>query len=56
MPTIRPSADLRNNYNELFVGKTELHRLLDAGLKADQAGRSRPMDEVLSDFRKKSKL
>ncbi len=85
MPTIRPSADLRNNYNEisefchswsepvfitkngqgdlavmsietyeLLAGKVELHRLLDAGLKADRAGRSRPMDEVLGDLRKKS--
>jgi PHD/YefM family antitoxin component YafN of YafNO toxin-antitoxin module len=87
MPTIRPSADLRNNYNEisefchsftepvfitkngqgdlavmsietyeLLAGKAELHRLLDAGLKADQEGRSRPMDDVLGDFRKKPRL
>jgi hypothetical protein len=50
---MRPSVDLRNNHDELLTGKVELHRLLDAGLKADQAGRSRPMDEVLGDLRKK---
>ena len=55
MPTIKPSADLSNNKDELFAGNTELHRLLDEGIEADQVGRSRPMDEVLSDLRNKSK-
>lgn len=55
MSTIKPNADLRNNNDELFAVDTELQRLLDEGIKADQAGRSRPMDEVLSDLRNKSK-
>ena len=84
MPTIRPSADLRNKYAEisdfchsyaepvfitkngqgdlavmsietyeLLAGKRELHRLLDEGLKADKAGKTRPLDSAFKDIWRK---
>ena len=87
MPTIRPSADLRNNYNEiselchrytepvfitkngrgdlvvmsietyeLLAGKLDLYRLLDEGLKADKAGKTRPMETVFTDAHAKLNL
>lgn len=83
MPTIRPSADLRNNYNEIsefchqysepvfitkngkgdlavlsietyekLCGKFELYNLLNDGLKAEKAGETRPVDDVIADLRK----
>ena len=38
---------------ELLAGKRELHRLLDEGLAADKAGRTRPIESVMADIRKK---
>lgn len=83
MPTIRPSADLRNKYNEIsafchehsepvfitkngkgdlavlsietyeeLCGKFELFRLLNEGLEAEKAGRTRPFKEAFADIRK----
>lgn len=83
MPTIRPSADLRNSYNEIsefchryaepvfitkngkgdlavlsietyekLCGKFELYNLLNEGLTAEQAGKTKPFDEVIADLRK----
>jgi len=86
MPTIRPSADLRNNYNEIsefchqytepvfitkngqgdlavmsietyemLIGRMELYRFIDEGIKSRDNGEGRPAKEVLSDIRKKMK-
>ena len=83
MPTIRPSADLRNNYNEIskfchtysepvfitkngrgdlailsietyekLCGKFEPYKLLDEGLQADKAGKTRPFSDDIADIRK----
>lgn len=84
MPTIRPSADLRNNYNEisefchkytepvfitrngqgdlavmsietyeLLAGKMELYKLIDEGIDANSAGKTRPKDTVFTSIRQK---
>lgn len=84
MPTIRPSADLRNNYNEisefchkytepvfitkngqgdlavmsietyeLLAGKMELYKLIDDGIDAIKAGKTRPKDAVFASIRGK---
>ena len=86
MPTIRPSADLRNHYNEIseychqyadpvfitkngqgdlavmsvetyemLVGKIELHRLLDEGIRSRDNQEVRSAKEVFADIRKKIK-
>jgi PHD/YefM family antitoxin component YafN of YafNO toxin-antitoxin module len=83
MPTIRPSADLRNSYNEIsqfcheysepvfitkngkgdlavlsieayekLCGKFELYSLLNEGLQAEKAGKTKPFDDVISDLKK----
>ncbi len=83
MPTIRPSADLRNHYNEIsafcqksdepvFItkngrgdlavlsisayevlsGRKELYRLLQEGLDAEEAGRTRLSDQVFDELRR----
>jgi hypothetical protein len=35
----------------LLAGKLELYRLLDEGLEADKAGKTRPMAAVFADAR-----
>ncbi len=81
MPTIRPSSDLRNKYNEIsefcntyhepvfitkngtgdlvvlsnaeyerLCGKQELHRLLDEGIAAMNAGKARPAEDVFAEL------
>jgi PHD/YefM family antitoxin component YafN of YafNO toxin-antitoxin module len=83
MPTIRPSADLRNNYNEisafchehsepvfitkngrgdlavlsidayeLLCGKYELYQMLEEGRIAIQAGKKRPLADVMDDIKR----
>ncbi|PWM39846.1 MAG: antitoxin PHD [Clostridiales bacterium] len=78
MPNIRPSADLRNNYNEIsefchkssepvfitkngrgdlavlsveayerLLGKSDLIRLLEEGLRAEKEGKVRSFSEVI---------
>ena len=42
---IRPSSDLRNNYNEIF-------RLLEEGFTAMKEGQGRPAAEVFSSLEK----
>jgi len=48
MPTIRPSADLRNNYNELYT-------LIDEGLSQVKEGRVKPMKGTIKSIREKIK-
>ena len=83
MPAIRPSSDLRNNYNEIsefcnrynepvfitkngtgdlvvlsneayeqLCGKSELHRILDAGISEMKQGKHRPATEVFKTIEK----
>ena len=64
MPTIRPSSDIRNNYQEISrlcketgkpvyitVNRLELYEKLTAGLKDLEEGRVRTHEEVFSKFR-----
>jgi PHD/YefM family antitoxin component YafN of YafNO toxin-antitoxin module len=81
MPTIRPSSDLRNKYNEIsefchkhseavyltknghgdlavmsietyekLVGKFELYKLLDEGLEAIKANKTRSFNDAFKDI------
>ena len=50
MPTIRPGSDLRSNYVE-EADANELCRLIDEGLHAAAAGRTRPYDEAMKELR-----
>jgi PHD/YefM family antitoxin component YafN of YafNO toxin-antitoxin module len=83
MPSIRPSSDLRNNYNEIsqfchkygepiyitkngqgdlavmsietyesLAGKFELNKLLNEGMEAMKAKKTRPFSEALADIKK----
>lgn len=83
MPTIRPSSDLRNNYNEIstfchehsepvyitkdgkgdlavvsietferLVGKFELRKLLEEGIKDVKNNRTKPINEAFDDIKK----
>lgn len=82
MPTIRPSADLRNSYNEIsqfcheysepvfitkngkgdlavlsieayekLCGKFELYNLLNEGVQAEKAGRTKPFDDFMDELK-----
>lgn len=82
MPTIRPSADLRNSYNEIsnfchkydepvfitkngkgdlavmsvetyekMCGKFELYSLVEQGLNADAAEKTKPLSKVMENVR-----
>jgi prevent-host-death family protein len=41
---------------ELLAGKLDLYRLLDEGLEADKAGKTRPMAAVFADARAQQKF
>ena len=54
MPTIRPSADLRNNYNEvseLLAGKLELYNFIEKGLDQVKNGKVKPMKNTIKSIR-----
>lgn len=86
MPNIRPSSDLRNNYNEIseychtnrepvFLTKNghgdlvvlsiedyekisdrlELYRFLDQGIKDESEGKTRPINDAISQLREELK-
>jgi hypothetical protein len=50
MPAIRPSVDLKDNY-ELLSEKLELYSLIDEGLKQVEQGKVRPMRDVIQEIR-----
>ena len=55
MPTIRPSADLRNNYNEISE-LCQLYTLIDEGLTQVKEGRVKTMKGTIKSIREKIKL
>ena len=62
MPTIRPSADLRNSYNEIsefcheysepvFITKNGKGDLIEKGLEDERKGKVRPLAKSLKEIR-----
>ena len=47
MPLIRPSADLRNNYNEI----SELYSLIEAGMENVKQGKTKPLKDAIKSIR-----
>lgn len=56
MPTIRSSADLRNNYNEeayeQLTSRFELYSLIQEGLTEAESGQLLPFSDTITEIRK----
>ena len=50
MPAIRPSVDLKDNY-EVLSGRQELYSQIEEGLKQVEQGKVRPMRDALKEIR-----
>jgi hypothetical protein len=50
MPAIRPSVDLKDNY-DAPSGRQELYSLIDDGLKQVEQGKVRPMRDTIQEMR-----